>query len=295
MESSKPQAPDAVTPGDLLRAARERLGYSPREMADRLNWMPAYVTAVEENRFDALRGDAFVRGYLRAYARQVDLSEDDIVHAYDALQPAGRDARDSKEANGAGVSGSGPGLTILVGIVVALLVVAGLWWSQEEPSQGKTRPAATPVETAAAAPPAQLPETTSEVEVEPEPEPSESSVEIAAETVADVDTDADSDAGADSEPTLALVEAPAVEDDSELSLLEFSFKGDCWVEVRDGNATLIYADLRADGDEFRLKGVPPFEVLLGDANVVQLRHQGESFPIRTRPGRVLARFSVGQP
>ena len=61
-------------------------------MADRLNWLPSYVKAVEENHFDELRGDAFVRGYLRAYARQVDLPEDDIVAAYDAQKPSTEDS-----------------------------------------------------------------------------------------------------------------------------------------------------------------------------------------------------------
>ena len=152
MENSEQPVVAAVKPGDLLREARERLGYSPREMADRLNWLPSYLKAVEENHFDELRGDAFVRGYLRAYARQVDLPEDDIVAAYDAQKPSTEDSGSGQQDASTTGPVAGPGQTIFIGIVVALLVVAGLWWSQEQSAEQRARPAAVPVETVTEAP-----------------------------------------------------------------------------------------------------------------------------------------------
>jgi cytoskeleton protein RodZ len=76
-------------------------------------------------------------------------------------------------------------------------------------------------------------------------------------------------------------------------MLQFRFSGDCWVEIRDGNDELIYADLRGDGDSLDLNGLPPFTITLGDATVVELRYQGEPVVITPRRGRVLARFTVG--
>ncbi|MEP5766450.1 MAG: DUF4115 domain-containing protein, partial [Halieaceae bacterium] len=75
--------------------------------------------------------------------------------------------------------------------------------------------------------------------------------------------------------------------------LEFSFSGDCWLEVRDADGQLIYADLRAAGDVLQLDGKPPFQVLAGDAAAVEVLYQGEPFAVRTRPGRDTARFTVG--
>ncbi len=85
VENSELSGVSEPGPGELLRSAREALGISQREMADRLNWVPAYVIAVEENRFDVLRGAAFVRGYLRAYGKQVEVPEDTLMAAYSAL------------------------------------------------------------------------------------------------------------------------------------------------------------------------------------------------------------------
>ncbi len=76
--------------------------------------------------------------------------------------------------------------------------------------------------------------------------------------------------------------------------LQFSFSGDCWLEVRDGEGQLIYADLRRAGDTLGLDGMPPFEILAGDAAAVSLRYRGEPVAMRTRPGRDTARLTVGE-
>ncbi len=76
--------------------------------------------------------------------------------------------------------------------------------------------------------------------------------------------------------------------------LHFRFSGDCWVEVRNAADELIYADLRREGDVLNLSGLAPFNVLLGDARVVELAYLGEAVGIKRRPGRLTARFSVGQ-
>ena len=78
------------------------------------------------------------------------------------------------------------------------------------------------------------------------------------------------------------------------ALLQFRFSGDCWLEVRDGTDTLIYADLHRSGDELDLDGQPPFVILVGDSRYVQLHYDGQEFEIQSRPGRVVARFSVGE-
>ena len=88
MENSEALDAPLETPGERLRQAREQAGISPREMADRLNWLPAHVGIIENNEFDSLRGPAFVRGYLRAYARALGLDEDEMVALYDAEEPA---------------------------------------------------------------------------------------------------------------------------------------------------------------------------------------------------------------
>ena len=53
-------------------------------------------------------------------------------------------------------------------------------------------------------------------------------------------------------------------------LLEVHFLGDSWVEVDNSNSTRLYNDMLGVGDDLTIKGSAPFNVLFGDANVVEV-------------------------
>ncbi len=295
-----------------MRKARESRGISPREMADRLNWLPSYVHVIEEDRFQELRGDAFVRGYLRAYAKLVDVSEPALLAAYDAIEPTDEESGGSRALQSSTPGRQTTGLAITLGVAVAILLVAGLWWWQENATGAATKapkPAPPRIESAStvselgsvpdSAPdsvpdsvPGSIPGSVSDSLPESELERAARLSETPTEEQLPVADEASILAAevAEMSPLVDAAEIPAVT----TSTLEFAFSGDCWVEVRDGANELIYHDLHGDGDELQLDGVPPFNVLLGDASTVELRYQGEPFQIQTRPGRDTARFSVGE-
>lgn len=68
----------------LLRAARERAGLSVEEISSRTKIATAQLLAMERGEFERLPGEFFARAFLRNYAREVGLSPDDVVRAYDA-------------------------------------------------------------------------------------------------------------------------------------------------------------------------------------------------------------------
>ena len=67
-----------------LRAARERAGLGLEEISARTRIKVAFLHALERGEFERLPGDFFARAFLRTYAREVGLSPDDVVRAYDA-------------------------------------------------------------------------------------------------------------------------------------------------------------------------------------------------------------------
>ncbi|MBM4219258.1 MAG: helix-turn-helix domain-containing protein [Gammaproteobacteria bacterium] len=75
--------PGQGSPGAQLRAAREGLGLSIEEVADRLRLNEALVLAIEENRFGLLGAPVFARGHLRAYAALVGAVEREVLDAFD--------------------------------------------------------------------------------------------------------------------------------------------------------------------------------------------------------------------
>jgi len=75
--------PGHRSPGAQLRTAREGLGLSIEEVADRLRLNEALVLAMEEDRFGLLGAPVFARGHLRNYAALVGASEREVLDAFD--------------------------------------------------------------------------------------------------------------------------------------------------------------------------------------------------------------------
>ena len=83
------QALDPQGPSQRLCAARLELGLSQKEVADQLFLTTNFIQYIDEGEFDRFPKPAFVKGYLRTYARVVGLSGDEMVALYEAeLQAA---------------------------------------------------------------------------------------------------------------------------------------------------------------------------------------------------------------
>ena len=121
-----------VTPGTLLKAAREAKEMSEREAADRLNWMPGYTAIIERDDFQALRRPAFARGYVKAYGKLLGIDEQQLLDAFDSLQ-AGAEVQAQKRVSSRPVQLQRTGLGVIVGLVLLLLLVLAIWWWRGEP------------------------------------------------------------------------------------------------------------------------------------------------------------------
>jgi cytoskeleton protein RodZ len=135
----------SITPGTLLKAAREAQGLGEREVADRLNMMPGYVAILERDDYQALRSPAFARGYVKAYGRLLELDEEQVLGAFDVLRAATRDpGRKRVETRPLQLQRTGVG--VVVGLTVLLLLVLALWWQggsesgQEDITQPQLQP-----------------------------------------------------------------------------------------------------------------------------------------------------------
>ncbi len=128
----------ALTPGSILKNAREEKGLSQADVAHRLNLRISLVREIELDRFDQQTASTFTRGYLKTYARFVGVDEDLVLDAYNRLGVTGKSitemhsfsGRTHREANEYKIR------FISWGIVILLLVAGGTyWWLQpvEEP------------------------------------------------------------------------------------------------------------------------------------------------------------------
>jgi cytoskeleton protein RodZ len=79
--------------GAQLRTAREEKGLSLGTLAQRIRVQPRALAAIEIDDLSGLPPRPFGRGFIRAYAREVDLDPDRVVHDYFAQFPASTESQ----------------------------------------------------------------------------------------------------------------------------------------------------------------------------------------------------------
>jgi cytoskeleton protein RodZ len=288
-ESAPPAPAPAVAPktvGEALRAARVAQDLTVEQVAAELRIEPKQLAALEENRFEQIGVPVFVKGYIRQYGQRFGLNIDDLLAIYYRqgkladveLQPnRAIRLRDDRQTSS----------WIVGALVAATLVVAfAAWWWNDgsfeasrtgvEPAPAEAPEAASPAPTPAAAPNVPAPVAVAPSPAEPAPIAQPEPVGAAAAPAA---------GEAATAPAVAAAVVPIP--------LEFRFAQESWAEVSDGRGERLLFGLNAAGRQVTVRGEPPFSILLGNADAVELRVNGTVYPIPTegRQGS-LARFSV---
>ncbi len=257
--------------GERLAEARREQQISVLEVAKELHLDEPKVRALERNDFEILGAPVFAKGHLRKYAQLVGVDEGDVFADYyqmtrqEAAPPViiGR-KRVRQELS--------PGPWIAV-IVVILVAAASYWWFAvfaDQAAPPATTPEETPIEQQGA-----VIETTTQVSE------SESADQQAPEPVA-------------SEPEPEVSAAPPLSDGE--VRLSLSYTGDCWTEISDATGQRLFADMGRDGSSVEVSGVAPFAVLFGNVDNVDVRVNGNSYPVSSNnPGSRMARLTIMNP
>ncbi|MEB8286264.1 cytoskeleton protein RodZ [Aeromonas veronii] len=307
----------AAGPGQLLRNAREQLGWTREQVASRIHLRLTLIAAIESDTYDKHTSHTFIRGYLRTYAKLVGIPEETILAAYDKLGLTPPDnidmqsfsRRSRQQANDSRLKV----VTWLVILVLIALSVAWWWQSTARRSAGDEALAATemsatsstpaepaitppdaintdPVEGSAIAPAAT--DATAPAVV------SEASATLAPASAAVAPTDVNADVGAVTDVAVSGANGTesneAVVDPATAPQLKMSFTADCWLDVKDANGKTLFSGLKKANDELVLEGAEPLKFIIGAPMAVKLDYKGQSFDMsRYNNGRT-ARFSLPQ-
>ncbi|WP_025732277.1 RodZ domain-containing protein [Carnimonas nigrificans] len=124
--------PTSPTAGEMLRSARERKGWGLERAAAQLNLRPSLVNGLETEEYDQLRIPAYRRGYLRAYARLLEISPEAVLKAHDATHGTGeepmRPSSPIKPIKRPSKLGKFAFRLISLIVLVVLIAVTVLWW-----------------------------------------------------------------------------------------------------------------------------------------------------------------------
>lgn len=101
MDSDDTQQPVVSEPaGQQLKRAREQKGLSVSAVADAQHLRPAVIHAIEDGDYRQIDSELFLKGYVRTYARQVDLDPDAVIATLDKeLEPLRQEKAQAEELN----------------------------------------------------------------------------------------------------------------------------------------------------------------------------------------------------
>lgn len=251
----------AQSAGEMLIAARQRLNLSAADVARQLRFNARQVDALEANEFHKLPGNAIVRGFIRNYARLLQVPPEPILAAYEAQVPGVHSpAHNAYAAEPLAPPKNRKWVRWIVALLVLVLfigvpVVLYAWLSGDTeitPVAGHfEQPSAPPSSgPAALTVPAPVPAPTNEAAQAPA---------VSAQTVPAAQTPP-------SEPPAT----PA------LGRVVFKFETPSWISVKDKNGkALVDKTGGLDGEEV-VEGFPPLSVVVGNASGVSILYNGKT-------------------
>lgn len=275
--SDAPAEPPPTSFGARLKWERERTGLTVTDVAARLRLHLNQVRALEQENLAALPEAAYVRGFLRSYARLLNIDPVPLLADLTAkMTPAAgsvvdgiaqhRDYSPVREAAREQISRR----LVIIGAVLLLIVLGALGWyaTREKP--------AVPVSTTAPPRAAVVPIATPTAE----PATATASLNTSAVTAATPAAPAVAPAAEQIEPLLA---APT---------LKLRFTGNSWAEVKDAEGKVLYSQHNAAGVEAAIEGTPPLYVVIGDTTRTAVEVRGESFDLAPHTRQNVARFTI---
>lgn len=301
-EKTQQQAVHSPRVGEKLRQHRERSNLSLQNVAAQLHLETRIIESLERDDYDNLPDPIYVRGYIRGYAKLVNVNADDLIALYDAdgateapeIIP---EVKHSSQTN----SGDKPvkAFTYLLTLLLVVLVIT--WWQSnflvpKAPAQKAA------VEERSTVPPAfDYPFKVVEHSDSPFYHADEAPATGKTTAPAPDGGVAVSSSAQESEPAAPATEPelepePAphtiVPETSGPDTITLKISADSWLEIYDADGAKVMVGLARAGDAFDLHGTAPFSVLLGFAQGVNISLNGNAFDPAPYSRSGVARFTL---
>lgn len=272
---------ESIRLGVFLRTEREKMKLSQDQIAQKMRLRRFVIEAIENEAWDRLPPPVFVRGFVRSYARTLELDEKRALELYHLTAPPEKDTL--RPVAVARPSHRGRTLLILGALVVVLCIF--YYWHLK--SSERDREYLPRVERAE---PMRTEESPSLSGPEPLSRAEERSQEEGASRVVD-STPATEKAvppeekAPESAPPAVVSAPPPVSRSPEL-ILKGEVKETTWVSIRvDGSEPKEY--MFQPGARPQWKGEEGFEIIIGNAAGMDLDFDGKVMENLGRPGQVI--------
>ncbi|MHB8666097.1 MAG: helix-turn-helix domain-containing protein [Burkholderiales bacterium] len=292
-----------------LAAARAELKLSVADVSQQIKYGVRQIAAIESDDYAKLPGMTFVRGMIRSYAKLVQIDPEPLLANLgrrDIPSAVSVDLRTDGQEPFVESGGKSNRIYVLLSVaaLVAVAVVAYEWrinpldtgevvTIKSKSSQGDASPAArakTPALDASATP-AQTPAPALLAANPPAPATAQAQVPVQAKakapahpapTVPASEADLAAPAAKAAEPR-ERTEAPAAQAAggvSGLRRIDLAFGQLSWVEIKQADGKVLLSQLNPAGTSQVIRGVPPFDVVIGNAASVRLKYNNAAVDLR---------------
>ncbi len=282
--------------GRILAEARTAKGLTVADAAEKLKLSKHQVEALEAEDFSRLPAAVFVRGFVRNYARLLDLSAEEVPALTEpVIEPTNTITAPSENL----VFRTSPVrrwlLLPLAGLILFMALVAALYAWLRQGEEAYLTSTARPMVVQTAPTPVHAPP----VQIVPAPPVEPPVADPAAPPVLPAQPVAGADASVANIPAAREKEQPPTAkapENNPAVVAEHAVHlavqdEDAWVEVVSADQKRFGRLLRA-GEQMTVRGVPPFKLVLGNALHVRLTYDDKAVDLHPYTGDKVARLTL---
>ncbi len=294
---------EVVGPGLMLSDARQKLSLSVDDIAQKLKFRNCLVKDIEQDIFDQKLPATYNRGYLRSYARLVNIDEAEVLSAFDMLGVAEVQRSEMQSfSNLTEKQAEHSRLMWFSYLIVAILFgLMVLWWLQEPTQVIDEKPQVEQKVTAQIE--NNQPEDINSGSINSD---SIKSTEISATPLIKIElTEQEIAKPVLNEPSGSIPEVIVIEKVNsseslavnqesivELSTAVFTFSGDCWVNIHDATGERIAWGVKRSGYVMSIEGKAPLTITLGKPELASIVFNGQSVDMSSFNVGNIAKFTL---
>ncbi len=308
---------ELISPGAMLREARNKLSLSQDDIANKLNFKVLIVANIEQDIFDNKLPATYNRGYLTNYAKLVAVDVKDVLASYDLLNATNNQRSELQSFSKQTVKEAEHSRVMWFSylILIVLVGLTALWWQQDnkqttslvsdapstkavlDKSSQQVEPLVTDALLKSSSPKAldnKDPESTTQT--------TKSNLIVEKNDVSSDVTEIEkplntlTTTAIEQEKQVEQIPTQPEEQPQVASLLishaVFTFSGDCWVNIYDATGERIAWGIKKSGYVMNIEGVAPLRITLGKPELASIIFNEQSIDMSTFNRGNIAKFTL---
>lgn len=312
---------EVLGPGKILSDARKVIGLSQQDIATQLNFHLSLVKNIEDENFDKNLPDTYLRGYLRSFAKLVNVSEQDILASYEVLGVAEEQCAEMQSfSQSTKKQAEHSRLMWISYLMLTILLGSTVYWFFQESvlvKEAVTLPDKISSKQEQAS--HSLSDTVISERLPQKNVLNKSDVDsiklsnISVKNIEQVTTELVNDSTVIINENVENVSVTTTQQANELShhdsqksnedisvinkeitlkSVQFTFSDDCWVNIYDATGERVAWGVKKKGYIMNFKGVAPFNVTLGKPEFVSITYENSSVALSQFTAGNIAKFTL---